>query len=481
MKLHGHTRLELTNIHTGQTEIVEKDNLITDAVAGVFNGLGGSMNWQRLIAAGDERWTAAPKDLLTMFYGGLLLYNTRLGTDASVCFAPAAAGITGTAVYGKVNDGANTVRGNCNLTETSIDPENGVATYVYEFGTGQANGVIASVCLTSPLGGYFSETAGTAPAVSTQAARMDFGGTLGGYDKLLPGLDTAYLYPADALGTVLYADPTADTVTVGRLTTGSTAALTLQRHALNLHSIDLFRRGTDGAYNSKMDESVLSLSGFLQATGNACNRLCCDAERRKFYLVSAPSGSSCSTSGQFKVREYDLDTLESTDYALPNNTGVKLKNAVAAAWETPLNGTVYDGWVYFVAYDGSAIYRVKLTDASAVQQVTLNGRMMTTVSDWHDGRLYFYDKSGSVVLNTAENALLGIEAAGTETGTSHAVTVPVLGEPVAPLLRYIESSRVYTTRTLRGNYLATVNDLDASVEKTADKTMKITYTLRKGA
>ncbi len=30
-------------------------------------------------------------------------------------------------------------------------------TYVYEFATSQANGVIGSVCLTHPMGAYYSE------------------------------------------------------------------------------------------------------------------------------------------------------------------------------------------------------------------------------------------------------------------------------------------------------------------------------------
>ena len=44
MRLHGHTRLELTDIHTGAVEVVEKDNIITNAVGEIFNGYGGSLN-----------------------------------------------------------------------------------------------------------------------------------------------------------------------------------------------------------------------------------------------------------------------------------------------------------------------------------------------------------------------------------------------------------------------------------------------------
>ena len=53
-------------------------------------------------------------------------------------------------------------------------------------------------------------------------------------------------------------------------------------------------------------------------------------------------------------------------------------------------------------------------------------------------------------------------------------------EPLTPLRRYYGDSRIRTERVLRANYLATINDLPKSVEKTADKTMKVIYTLRRG-
>ena len=53
-------------------------------------------------------------------------------------------------------------------------------------------------------------------------------------------------------------------------------------------------------------------------------------------------------------------------------------------------------------------------------------------------------------------------------------------EPLTPLRRYYGDSRIRTERVLRANYLATINDLPKSVEKTADKTMKVIYTLHRG-
>ena len=53
-------------------------------------------------------------------YGGLLLYDTPLGSDPATVFAPAGAGVVGTAMAGQVNATKNTVRGSANLTETKM-------------------------------------------------------------------------------------------------------------------------------------------------------------------------------------------------------------------------------------------------------------------------------------------------------------------------------------------------------------------------
>ena len=90
-------------------------------------------------------------------------------------------------------------------------------------------------------------------------------------------------------------------------------------------------------------------------------------------------------------------------------------------------------------------------------------------------------RTRAVVLNTGKNELFSCEAAGYDNTTSgFSTTAPVLGEPLTPLRRYYGDSRIRTERVLRANYLATINDLPKSVEKTADKTMKVIYTLRRG-
>ena len=357
-----------------------------------------------------------------------------------------------------------------------------MVSYVYEFATNQANGIIRSVCLTHPMGALYSEMTEAPDASPTNIDRLAFGGALGG-DQLLTGLLATDCYPTNEKGVLLYADPAADEAVAGRVDVEN-AALELRHHCLGLHTLDLFRRDTVGTWDSLLRTETLDITDFLQDVsanaGRYC-RLCFDAEADKLYLVSIPAGSSIAVGASIKVREYDRKTLAAKDYTVPNNTGGTLRGLVSESRATPLNGTVYGGSLYMTDPATYQIYRFPLSDPTDVQAVTMHSDYMQPLCDAHDGRLYCYYRTRGVVLNTDKNELFSCEAAGCDTASSgFSTTVPVLGEPAAPLRRYLSDNRIRTERVLRANYLATINDLPKAVEKTADKTMKVIYTLRKG-
>ena len=85
MTLHGHTRIELTDVHTGAVEVVESDNLITNAVSDIFNGYGGSLNKAMLLWRGDQGYTNAPKDLVTMFTAACCCTTRRWAATRPQC------------------------------------------------------------------------------------------------------------------------------------------------------------------------------------------------------------------------------------------------------------------------------------------------------------------------------------------------------------------------------------------------------------
>ena len=91
MSLHGHTRIELTNVHTGAVEVVEKDNIITSAVTDIFNGYGGYLNKAAMMWRGGVDDAYVPKDLVSLFTAGCFCMTGRWA--GAVCLRPRQRGL----------------------------------------------------------------------------------------------------------------------------------------------------------------------------------------------------------------------------------------------------------------------------------------------------------------------------------------------------------------------------------------------------
>lgn len=205
-----------------------------------------------------------------------------------------------------------------------------------------------------------------------------------------------------------------------------------------------------------------------------------------------PGADQLKTTGLIRVRTYDRKTLEEKTYAFTNPTGVTLAGNVGgtspgAAQYRPSAGRLpVHGRVHHLAR-GQAVpfFKIPLADPSNVTAITTHDLLMPMFQDMHDGRIYFmgsrYTACGTV-LNTATNEMHAIEAYYNYEQYPY-LAVPVLGQPAVPyMVRYDANSgnnQSTVHQGIRRNYLATINDLDAPVQKTADKTMKITYTLRR--
>ena len=92
MPIHGHTKIELTSQTTGEVETIEKDNIVTNAVSQIFNAFNGMALLREANANGEYGSTSDKSwELLESLYGGILLYDTALGSDPNTLFAPPAA------------------------------------------------------------------------------------------------------------------------------------------------------------------------------------------------------------------------------------------------------------------------------------------------------------------------------------------------------------------------------------------------------
>ena len=525
--MHGHTKIELTNVHTGEVEVVEKDNIVTNAVSRIFQDYGGRLNLHKLMIQGETTTDSKHSDLasaslLEFFYGGLLLYDAALGSDANTFFAPASAHLVGSAVSGQVNTGENTTRGSCNKTETNIDLDEGVATFVYDFSTSQGNGIISSVCLTSLMGGFYSEAKTATPKNIGTAQNPTFGQDYYGiWTGNTPQYQdyTAYLRPdvraIYAPGKLLYLDTEQDILVFAQILTGK--KLALKSYRAYTKEVNLFRPfgykaasvEPDFIFSQELDVSTIiqnengdsfsGVNGANRAYGEF-NRLTCDSEAGKWYLISTP-GTTISASQHINIREYDIKTLSYQDYTVANTTGEVLWGTIRHGGpDDLLNGRVYGGYIYMVQnVEPFQIYKIKLSDPSDVTEIQMYNyqNKFIVCQDAYAGRLYSfvsikYNDSYAMVpgrvLNTQSNELLSIEAEGQyrygrdQGGNTAPTAIPSLQEPMSPLYITVDNGSGdmgHIARTIRRNYLATINDLPSPVEKTADKTMKITYTLRR--
>ena len=493
MPLHGYTKIELTDVKTGKVETQEKHNIVTNAVSNILNGFDRSLNLQLMLAdklyTNDNSGDGTITNLITAFYGGLYLYDTPLGSNPDTLFAPAGAALVGTALQNTANTGINPYRGSYNQAESSVDIENGVVTFVYDFATNQANGTIASVCLTSPRGAYMCEAETTPAALQTYSYPF----TKMGYDQLFLTKIKKFYYTSTRIAPI-WADEEKQLLVMGRIVTNSEQQLLeLRFHDLQLNSLDLFDPDSDVPKEIK----TLPLQGALlrtEADSGYCHRIYADVERGKLY-VSSVKDSTVKPGEEMRVREFDMNTFAYTDYHLTNTSGVDVYGWLCDNIVPGLAGMVYDGWLYLQAVPKKSgntadYYRFRLTDSSQVEYIPTNNIEMGGVTDAHDGRIYSfvgYHSGPAVVFNTVTGKLYSTERrilvySDSSYTSRQLFAIPTVGGGASPLVAGPGGTDyAYIRRMVRPNYLGTINDLESPVEKTPDKTMKITYTLRREA
>ena len=145
MKLHGKTTIELHDIKRNIKQIIRSENTFqASALADYFQTFGEEDSNPFRSGAFDS------KDLWKNAVGGIFLLKNPETVGNK--FMSAGNKMVGNGAYGISNNAAPTELGSYNSIESS---ESGDAiTQVYDFTTAQANDRICCVCLTSRVGGY---------------------------------------------------------------------------------------------------------------------------------------------------------------------------------------------------------------------------------------------------------------------------------------------------------------------------------------
>ena len=156
MALRGHTKIELTDVNTGEVEIYEDDNMVTNALNSFFWSKGFFVNKylaERDNNSSDEDWHYrgyTPRQ----FTAGLLLFDQFIEEDPKNTVPPG-----GAVMVGRGSDMAYTgddkTLGSYNINESGRIYNNYGYKYIWDFSTNQGNGEIKSVCLTTMSGGIY--------------------------------------------------------------------------------------------------------------------------------------------------------------------------------------------------------------------------------------------------------------------------------------------------------------------------------------
>lgn len=142
--LKGNTKIELTDKHTGTTETVEDENMFTNGLKYVVNALNQFAEPLNQVQNNNK---ASLFPIVENLLGGIMLFSSPLQEDVDNIYPPTKGNkMTGCANMSMNDIPALTERGSFNSNESGLNAD-GSYTFVWDFNTSQANGTISSLAL----------------------------------------------------------------------------------------------------------------------------------------------------------------------------------------------------------------------------------------------------------------------------------------------------------------------------------------------
>lgn len=203
-----------------------------------------------------------------------------------------------------------------------------------------------------------------------------------------------------------------------------------------------------------------------------------DEETDKLYIMSA-ANYSVSNNGTYVITVIDMaNDYAVTQYTMTNKTGTSIRLAYDKC-----NSMCYGKYIYFQNYNLSTheIYRQEIGNSANTQKLSSDVALRQAYPMWaKNGKVYFEMPSGysgtyCLYIVDIESFTLTYPESYTLMDSSYRQYVPIIGYPLAYYCSYGSNNGSFALRT---DYLATINNLESPVVKTADKTMKVTYTLQ---
>ena len=449
----GKTIIELTDVKTKKKEVLKDDNLVTDVLEKILtlnpNGLLININ----------KDTFYP--IVEKIVGGILLFKDKITEDKNTSFVSTSNECIG---YAGQVEGVqeNPLQGSFNKQESKAT-SNGYK-FVWDFGTSKANGKISSVCLTNAKagGGYF----GTKSNGETNRIKL-------GEDKyLIKDTDT---------------EMKKKYVNVVEANFEENYIVSIVPESDHLRII----KSREPLLNFRLDDSLSFLSEknitetkikYKKSYGTYGVCIYVDAEN--YYLLKTSTSGGNTNVTKLKINKAN-NSIEETEFTLEN---VKIENiggySLDYDYYRTIKSVLRGGYVYAVSTDEKYVVKFAINNPVDVTKIEPKFTLKTGSVSSHTTGCGMYIL-GDMIIGT--NFTIDKNDKVTEIAQSDLSTIECIPLSYGPfLLGYFANGESSGDKYLRKvlylitPYSATINNLSKTVEKTADKTMKITYYLTGG-
>lgn len=449
----GKTIIELTDVKTKKKEVLKDDNLVTDVLEKILtlnpNGLLTNIN----------KDTFYP--IVEKIVGGILLFKDKITEDKNTSFVSTSNECIG---YAGQVEGVqeNPLQGSFNKQESKVT-SNGYK-FVWDFGTSKANGKISSVCLTNAKagGGYF----GTKSNGETNRIKL-------GEDKyLIKNTDTEmkkkYVNVVEANfeeNYIVSIVPESDHLRI----------IKSREPLLNFRLDDSL---------SFLNEKNITETKIKYKKSYGTYGVCIYVDAENYYLLKTSTSGGNTNVTKLKINKAN-NSIEETEFTLEN---VKIENIGAYSLDYDYYRTIKSvlrgGYVYAVSTDEKYVVKFAINNPVDVTKIEPKFTLKTGSVSSHTTGCGMYIL-GDMIIGT--NFTIDKNDKVTEIAQSDLSTIECIPLSYGPfLLGYFANGESSGDKYLRKvlylitPYSATINNLSKTVEKTADKTMKITYYLTGG-
>lgn len=449
----GKTIIELTDVKTKKKEVLKDDNLVTDVLEKILtlnpNGLLTNIN----------KDTFYP--IVEKIVGGILLFKDKITEDKNTSFVSTSNECIG---YAGQVEGVqeNSLQGSFNKQESKAT-SNGYK-FVWDFGTSKANGKISSVCLTNAKagGGYF----GTKSNGETNRIKL-------GEDKyLIKNTDTEmkkkYVNVVEANfeeNYIVSIVPENDHLRI----------IKSREPLLNFRLDDSL---------SFLNEKNITETKIKYKKSYGTYGVCIYVDAENYYLLKTSTSGGNTNVTKLKINKAN-NSIEETGFTLEN---VKIENIGSYSLDYDYYRTIKSvlrgGYVYAVSTDEKYVVKFAINNPVDVTKIEPKFTLKTGSVSSHTTGCGMYIL-GDMIIGT--NFTIDKNDKVTEIAQSDLSTIECIPLSYGPfLLGYFANGESSGDKYLRKvlylitPYSATINNLSKTVEKTADKTMKITYYLTGG-